>query len=159
MTSTADVVNWVTARQLLKHLQGIHSRTTSLWVSQGVVLRNTLAEFLADPRSEDWIEVRDAVAGTLREVEKISDDLNYESTEYSTLPFYADMALSLAERKRTLTALLALDPPKTPEQLSALRAFLERYVILIEKLGELNKILAAHIERLKADGKWPIRGD
>jgi hypothetical protein len=46
----SDLIAWTTARTLRKKLGSIHSRTTSLWIGQGVRLRNTLADFIAEPR-------------------------------------------------------------------------------------------------------------
>jgi hypothetical protein len=95
----------------------------------------------------------------LEEVRALSSVLKSDGQELSTLPFYKDLLVSLAERERTLSSLLALSAPQSADELNALKRFLERYVILIEQLGKLTDAIAVFINKLRADGKWPIRGE
>jgi hypothetical protein len=158
--SGSDLIAWSTARSLKKKLSGVHSSSVVLWQSQTIVLKSRLEDFIANPAPEDWVALKGIFSGTLGEVRSISSELKADSKNLSTLPFFKDLLVTLGERELVLSKLLDEKvTPQTKEQLDALKAFLLRYVALIEQLGILTDRIADFINRLRADGKWPIKGD
>jgi hypothetical protein len=146
---------------LRKKLHGIHSKTTRVWIGQVVNIKETLEDYMAAPSDSDsWKVILDAIEGTRGEVMAILSELKSDSKDLSTLPFYSELLLTLAERERILSKVRTIkEPPKSPPELEAVKVFLDRYSKLIEELGNLNTEIAKFIERLRQDGKWPIRGD
>jgi hypothetical protein len=153
-----DLIDWTTARALWKQL-GTLLPDSSLWIGAGARERITLADIMPDPRSGDWDMIQVAVRTAAEQVQRVRIELSRELQKFSARPFVRETVESLRAREGALERLLALDPPQAVGELAALKRFLPRLVTLLARIADLCAAVDAYVARLRADGKWPIRGD
>ena len=151
-----EEIHWSTARELSKRTY--YSRDTSLWIGAAPRARTTLAEIMVEPRSQDWDLVSTSVAGTWHQIDRLALDLKRENEKFSYRPLFGGLIKSLQANAPILQA-VPMAQPQSADELVAAKDFLTRYAILVDEICTLHEAVGAYVNRLKSDGKWPIRGD
>jgi hypothetical protein len=141
----SDAIKWNKDRRLYDHLTDLHAKTVifaQTWCRQ---TEDSLAEYITDPEPEDWPKLQRVFHGVLAEVGFIISQLESEAKRLATFQFYEELLHTFVERERALRKILELPPPISIEDIRELKEFMQKYVILIEKLGKLNKSMAESI--------------
>jgi hypothetical protein len=159
-----DLVHWTTARELAKKGRFLPDRATDLWCMWvGAAARPcvTLADYMAAPERVEWSWdlFQLIVSAASAQLEAMAAELGRQRTRFPTSSELAGLTARLVQWQGVLVALRALDPAASRDDWMAVRRFLARYPALAERLRDFNAAVAAYVRRLKADGKWPIRGD
>jgi hypothetical protein len=159
-----DLVHWTTARELAKKGSFLPDRATDLWCMWiGAAARPcvTLADYMAAPERVEWSWDLFGliVAATSGQLEGMAAELGRQRARFPTSPELAGLTSRLVQWQGVLATLEQLDPAASSDDWIAVRRFLARYPALADRLRDFNAAVAAYVARLKADRKWPIRGD
>jgi len=160
----SDLLHWTAARELAKKAQYLPERSDDLWhMWIGAAARPcvTLAEYVAAPERFEWSRVLfDLIVRAAHlQLEGMVAELARQRARFPTTPELADLTARLAQWQGVLSPLLQLDEPTASDDWVAVKRFLARYPALADRLRDFNAAVAAHVGGLKADGKWPIRGN
>lgn len=155
----ADVIEWKGARAAHKKLNNLTKSTTRLVASQSARFIPTLREYVENPTEEYWPNVKQRIFETLKTVQSLGQEIEANSDEIATQDFFKVLVGGVMQRQVALLKISEIPPPKSAEEITALREFLEKYVKLVDELDKANDALRKYIDSLKARGKWPIRGD
>jgi hypothetical protein len=155
-----ELMKWSEARETRKKMSSVYSGALHIWQGQVVALVGSVEDFLEHPTDESgWKGVREAVASTLKGVSSLLEKLQLDRDRVITEEFFAELSLTLKLRERALTKLLEIPTPRSEQEIESVRSFLKKYLVLVDQLQNALKLLNEYIEKLKQDGKWPIRGD
>jgi hypothetical protein len=158
----SEIIHWSSARVLRKKRQSIPRRDTNLWdswIGADDRPRVTLAEFAARPETADWMLFDLTLFVVANQVQGMSAEFSRQIRKFAAKPQIEELALSLARPQRALEALRNIDRPCTDEEWLGLKQFIERYIDLADALHQFNDAVETYVERLRADGRWPVRGD
>jgi hypothetical protein len=157
----SEIVHWSVARVLRKKRRRIPDGGTDLWglwIGTDAYPSITLDQFVAQPETADWMLFGLTVFVVADRVQVMLAELTRPIETFATGMQIKELASGLARRKSVLNGLQQLEQPSTDEEWAALKCFLRRYRELAQALRRFDDANDFYVERLRADGRWPIRG-
>lgn len=160
--SGTEIIHWSTARELRKKLNSIPGPDTDLWrMWIGAAWRPvvTRTQYFAAPETGDWTLFGLVRSATALQLHGMAAELRRQCEKFPTPPEIRKIALAFTRRHTMLDALNSPEPPDSEAGWAAVKDFLNHYVALADALHRYQDAICLYVDRLKADGKWPIRGD
>lgn len=157
----SEIVHWSVARVLRKKRRRIPDGGTNLWgLWIGVDDRPSITfdQFVARPETADWMLFNLTVFVAANRVQVMSAELARPIKTFPTGMQIKELASGLARRKSVLDRVDKLEQPSTDEEWAALKCFLRRYRELAQAVRRFDDANNLYVERLRADGRWPIPG-
>src|SRR5262249_11983801 len=152
-----ELFDWYSANKATRELTYLLRRSTDMVTSQSASFTPRVDDYIDDPDPDKWGEIRDRIRERLDAVRGLLAQLDLSADEIVTKEFYAEFTLTLQRRQYTLSKLMEISAPTTPEAMAAMKNFVASYKEMIEQLNRVNTALAAYIEDRKAKRKWPTR--
>ena len=140
------------------------ARSDLIELSQGLVtLHSTqvvqtipaLIGYRMEPTGTNWANAMKSAYRTLVLARGMLKTLRNQHSEVVLQPSYSALDLTLSTRESLLSKLLNTTPPKTKEELAALRKVTDAYITLSEALADATTALNAYSAKL---GEPPAKG-
>jgi hypothetical protein len=157
--TASEIIEWNVARNTRKTLLNVSITGTYVSQTQTRILLPTLEEYIENPDPKNWNLIKESIESTLASVRKMSDELKGAAMAIATTEFFPVLVGAVAQRQLMLMRISKIPAPQTGEEIEAVKEFLRKYKLLVEQLVEANSALGKYIDGLKAQNKWPIRGD
>lgn len=158
----SEIVHWSTARELRKKLNFIPGPDTDLWrMWIGAAWRPvvTRTQYFAAPETEDWTLFGLIRTAAALQLQGIAAELGRQGEKFPTQAEIKEIAAAFTQRQHMLDGLDKPEPPESDAEWAAVKQFLDHYVALATALRRYQEAICVYVDWLKADGRWPIRGD
>jgi hypothetical protein len=137
---------WLQAGSVLRRLNKLSVTLTFLSLRQRAFFVPSVMTFLKDPNCENWCEVQSNIRTTINICDELLETLQDTRLGIASKNFFANLVLCVMQRQRSLREFLKMPQPSTPEELKALKDYIDGYPVLLDAFDRANAALNAFLD-------------